>query len=134
MNRRKRLQGESPLESAAPTRHSRLCLSALVLVLVALGEVLLAQDQTLQKVDLSRAEIWTTHVTPGDEFKIEDAIDGNTSTKWVGEGHPLPSQPTNVILKFEGDRPVVVRRVDLLTQTLRDVLALKRFEIYAWER
>ena len=82
-------------------------------------------------IDLSRAaRIFASHATPGDEFKIENAIDGDPKTKWVGEGHPLGFQPANIVLQF--DAPVVVRRVVLVSVVFREKLALKDVEVYAW--
>lgn len=108
----------------------RLALLALVLVWAEGG--IAADDGGSRKIELKRARIFTTHVAEGDDYKVADAIDGNSTTKWVGEGHPLPWQPTSVVLQFEQDEPITVQRVVLLTQTLREVLALKRFEIFAW--
>jgi len=83
------------------------------------------------RVDLARhARIFASHATPGEEFQIGNAMDGNPETKWVGEGHPLSFQPTSVVLAF--DAPVVVRRLVLLSTVFRDRLALKDFEVYAW--
>lgn len=54
------------------------------------------------RVDLARhARIFASHATPGEEFQIGNAMDGNPETKWVGEGHPLSFQPTSVVLAFD---------------------------------
>jgi len=83
------------------------------------------------KIDLaSRAKIFASHATPGDEFKIENAIDGNPETKWVGEAHPLSFQPANIVIQF--NEPQTVQRLVLLSTIFRDRLALKDFEVYAW--
>ena len=43
----------------------------------------------LVPIDLrAGARIVATHATPADEFKVENAMDGDRATKWVGEGHP----------------------------------------------
>jgi len=92
-----------------------------------------ALGEDLVRVDLARhARIFASHATPGEEFQIGNAIDGNAETKWVGESHPLGFQPANIVLEF--DAPVVVRRVVLVSTVFRDRLALKDAEVYAWGR
>jgi hypothetical protein len=89
-----------------------------------------ASGEELVRIDLARrAQIFASHATPGEEFKIENAIDGDPATKWVGEGHPLSFQPANIVLQF--DAPVAVRRVVLVSIVFRERLALKDFEVYA---
>jgi hypothetical protein len=87
--------------------------------------------QTSQINLLREAKIFASHATPGDEFKIENAIDGNPDTKWVGEAHPLSFQPANIVIQF--NEPQTVQRLVLLSTIFRDRLALKDFEVYAWE-
>ena len=83
-----------------------------------------------EKIDLQRdARIFASHATPGDEFRIENAIDNNTETKWVGEGHPLSFQPANIVIEFSN--PAVIDGVVLVSTIFRDRLALKDVEIYA---
>ena len=85
----------------------------------------------LPRIDLAaNARVFTSHVTPGDEFAIANAVDGDPETKWVGEGHPLTWQPTNIVLEF--NPPQTVSRLVLVSQVHRDVLALKDFEVCAW--
>jgi hypothetical protein len=76
------------------------------------------------------AKIFASHATPGDEFKIENAMDGNLETKWVGEAHPLSFQPANIVLQF--NEPQIVKRVELVSIIFRERLALKDVELYAW--
>ncbi len=96
----------------------------------------MAQERTptgedLVRVDLTRhARICSSHATPGAEFDVRNAIDGDPETKWVGESHPLGFQPSSVVLRF--DAPVVVKRVVLVSIVFRERLALKDFELYAW--
>lgn len=83
------------------------------------------------KINLAKeARIFASHATPGDEFKIENAIDGDPETKWVGEAHPLSFQPANIVLQFA--RPETVNRITLLSTIFRDRLALKDVEVYGW--
>ena len=83
-----------------------------------------------EKMDLrSEARIYASHATPGDEFRIENAVDGDPETKWVGEAHPLSFQPANIVIEFSKEE--VVEGVSLLSIVFRDRLALKDFEIYA---
>src|SRR4051812_3027144 len=83
-----------------------------------------------RKIDLQKeAQIIASHATPGDEFKIENAIDNNAETKWVGEAHPLSFQPANIVIEFS--KVEVVEEVSLRSIVFRDRLALKDFEIYA---
>ena len=113
----------------------RLCTTVLLLpamllsCIAALPPVMAAED--LAKIDLARgAKVFASHVTPGAEFAIANAIDGDAETKWVGEDHPLMLQPTNIVIEFDAPRPV--RRVVLVSQVHRERLALKDFEVYAW--
>ncbi|MEX2233087.1 MAG: discoidin domain-containing protein [Cyclobacteriaceae bacterium] len=85
--------------------------------------------QAGRKIDLSvEAKLTASHTTT--EWKIQNAIDGDPKTQWVGEGHPLTWQPTNIIIEF--DEPKTVERVVLVSTRQRDMLAIKDFEIYAW--
>ena len=84
----------------------------------------------LVKIDCSRAAAHATHTTDADEYHVRHIIDGDLANHWVGEGHPLTWQPTNVIIVFP--EPVAVSGVAITSETLRDVLALKDFEMYAW--
>ena len=82
-----------------------------------------------RKVNLvQEAKITASHKTVG--YKIEDAFDGNLKTQWVGEGHPLPWQPTNIIIEF--NEPKTIERLVLVSTKIRNLLALKDLEIYAW--
>lgn len=91
----------------------------------------LRTDLGTDRINLARdARIFASHATPGDEFKIENAIDGRPETKWVGEAHPLPFQPANLVIQF--NEPQNVRRLVLVSTIFRDRLALKDAEIYAW--
>jgi hypothetical protein len=82
-----------------------------------------------RKVDLStEAKLTASHTTA--EWKIGNAIDGDLKTQWVGEGHPLTWQPTNIIIEF--NEPKTVERVVLVSTKQRDMLAIKDFEVYAW--
>src|SRR5688572_4780866 len=84
-----------------------------------------------RKINLqSEARIFASHATPGEEFRIENAIDGNPETKWVGEAHPLTFQPANIVLEFKD--VVVVERVVVQSIIFRERLALKEVELYAW--
>lgn len=86
---------------------------------------------TRQRIDLQReAKIFASHATPGDEFKIENAIDGLAETKWVGEAHPLSFQPANIVIEFR--EPAAVDQLVLTSTIFRDRLALKDAEVYAW--
>ncbi|HAK97244.1 MAG TPA: hypothetical protein DCM87_20210 [Planctomycetes bacterium] len=84
----------------------------------------------LVKIDCSRAAAYATHTTDADEYHVRHIIDGDLANHWVGEGHPLTWQPTNVIIVFP--EPVAIAGVAITSETLRDVLALRDFEIYAW--
>jgi len=106
---------------------NQVCVAALLLANLAHA----ADVQKPVRLDLARrARIFASHATPGDDFKIANAIDGNPATKWVGEGHPLSFQPANIVLQF--DAPVVVHRVVLVSVVFRERLALKDIEVYAW--
>ena len=74
-----------------------LLLPAMLLACIAaLPPVTAAED--LAKIDLARvAQVFASHATPGEEFKIDNAIDGDPATKWVGESHPLSFQPANIV-------------------------------------
>jgi hypothetical protein len=97
---------------------------AIVLALSALTCV------AAEKIDLQKeARIYASHATPGDEFKIENAIDGDPETKWVGEAHPLSFQPANIVIEFSKEE--IVEGVSLRSIIFRDRLALKDFEVYA---
>jgi hypothetical protein len=100
------------------------------LLLSGVGPLSACGDDVV-KVDLARrAKVFASHATPAAEFAIENAIDGDPESKWVGESHPLSFQPTNIVLEF--DAPLVVRRAVLVSQVFRERLALKDFEVYAW--
>ncbi|MBM3835124.1 MAG: discoidin domain-containing protein [Verrucomicrobia bacterium] len=108
----------------------RLGFTLLLLLLTCL-DLRSAEPTAAGKIDLARdAKIFASHATPGDEFKIENAIDGNPETKWVGEAHPLTFQPANIVIQFPTRQ--TVRRLVLLSTVFRDRLALKHFEVYAW--
>jgi arylsulfatase A-like enzyme len=79
---------------------------------------------------LQSAKIFASHATPGDEFKIENSIDGDRETKWVGEAHPLSFQPANIVVQF--NEPQNVHRLVLWSTIFRERLALKDVELYAW--
>src|SRR5687767_5347842 len=82
-----------------------------------------------RKINLvQEAKITASHKTVG--YKIEDAFDGNLKTQWVGEGHPLPWQPTNIIIEF--NEPKTIERLVIVSTKIRNLLALKDLEIYAW--
>lgn len=82
-----------------------------------------------RKIDLStEAKLTASHTTT--EWVIANAIDGNPETQWIGEGHPLTWQPTNIIIEF--NKPHTIQRVMLASAVQRGMLALKDFEIYAW--
>jgi hypothetical protein len=82
-----------------------------------------------RKINLAtEAKLTASHHTT--EWVIGNAIDGDPKTQWVGEGHPLTWQPTNIIIEFK--RPKTVQRVVLVSAKNRDLLAIKDFEIYAW--
>ena len=82
-----------------------------------------------RKINLaSEASLTASHTTT--EWKIANAIDGNPETQWIGEGHPLTWQPTNIIIEFK--KPTTIQRVVLVSTKNRDLLAIKDFEIYAW--
>src|SRR5688500_15763340 len=84
-----------------------------------------------RKIDLSAgAKLTASHTTT--EWKIENAIDGDPKTQWIGEGHPLTWQPTNIIIEF--DEPKTVGRIVLVSVKHREMLAIKDFEIYAWAK
>src|SRR5688572_16563094 len=73
----------------------------LVCSLLAGVSLTAAEPPPLKPIDLSQGvKIFASHATPGDEFKIENAIDRNLETKWVGEAHPLTFQPANIVLEF----------------------------------
>lgn len=85
--------------------------------------------ETGRKIDLSaEAKLTASHTTT--EWKIENAIDGDLKTQWVGEGHPLTWQPTNIIIEF--NEPKTIQRIVLVSTRQRDMLAIKDFEVYAW--
>ena len=108
---------------------ARQNLIAVCLLVAGLPPAAMGED--LVRVDLARhATISASHATPGEEFAIKNAIDGDPETKWVGESHPLGFQPTSVVLQF--DAPVVVKRVVLVSTVFREKLALKDFELYGW--
>jgi hypothetical protein len=110
-----------------------LCLGIPFLWLIASFKLTGAESASSPpvKIDLSReARIAVSHATPGDEFKIENAIDANLETKWVGEAHPLSFQPANIVIQFH--TPKNVSRVALVSTIFRDRLALKDAEIYGW--
>src|SRR5688500_9423955 len=89
-----------------------------------------AESTVDRKIDLQReARILASHATPGDEFRIENAIDNDPETKWVGEAHPLSFQPANIVIEFSGLE--LIDRVTLLSTIFREKLALKDFELYA---
>jgi hypothetical protein len=82
-----------------------------------------------RKLNLAQeAKLTASHKTIG--YKIEDAVDGNLKTQWVGEGHPLTWQPTNIIIEFK--EPKTIQRVVLVSTKQRDLLAIKDVEIYGW--
>src|SRR5688500_8440897 len=90
-----------------------------------------AESTVDRKIDLQReARILASHATPGDEFKIENAIDGDPETKWVGEAHPLSFQPANIVIQFS--KPETINRITILSTIFRDRLALKDVEVYGW--
>src|SRR5688572_33313598 len=89
-----------------------------------------AQAQGDERIDLrTEARIFASHATPGDEFRIENAIDKDPETKWVGEAHPLSFQPANLVIQFS--KPEIIERVALLSTIFRERLALKDVELYA---
>src|SRR5688500_12672879 len=89
-----------------------------------------AESTVDRKIDLQReARILASHATPGDEFRIENAIDKDPETKWVGEAHPLSFQPANLVIQFS--KPEIIERVALLSTIFRERLALKDVELYA---
>ncbi len=80
--------------------------------------------------DVARgARISATHWTRDDEFRPQNAIDGDPATKWVGEGHPLTAHPTNLILDLE--EAVITDRLVLVSAVHRGRLALKHVEVWA---
>ena len=82
-----------------------------------------------RKIDLAtEAKLTASHHTT--EWVIGNAIDGDPKTQWVGEGHPLTWQPTNIIIEFK--KPKTVQRVVLVSAKNRNLLAIKDFEIFAW--
>src|SRR5688572_24362036 len=89
-----------------------------------------AEPSGQRKINLqTEARIFVSHATPGDEFRIENAIDNDPETKWVGEAHPLSFQPANIVIEFSGLE--LIDRVTLLSTIFREKLALKDFELYA---
>lgn len=100
-----------------------------ILILLTAACSLFAADND-RRINLqTEARIFASHATPGDEFKIENAIDGNPETKWVGEAHPLSFQPANIVIEFS--KAEVIVAVSLQSIIFRDRLALKDFELYA---
>ncbi len=88
-----------------------------------------AKGQQGIRIDLSKeAKLTASHTTT--EWKIENAIDGDLKTQWIGEGHPLTWQPTNIIIEF--NKPKTIERVVLVSTKQRDMLAIKDFEVYAF--
>src|SRR5688500_19888836 len=82
-----------------------------------------AESTVDRKIDLqSEARIFASHATPGDEFRIENTIDNDPETKWVGEAHPLSFQPANIVIEFS--KPEIIERVELLSKSLREMLAM----------
>ncbi len=82
-----------------------------------------------RKIDLKKeAKLTASHHTT--VWVIENAIDGDTSTQWIGEDQPLSWQPTNIIIDFK--QPKTVSRVVLVSTKHRNMLALKDFELFAW--
>src|SRR5262245_59064131 len=78
------------------------------------------------RIDLRGVRIVASHATPGDEFKVENAIDGDPETKWVGEAHPLSFQPANIVIEFPAAQKV--SGVVLLSTVFREKLALRDVE------
>jgi hypothetical protein len=111
----------------------RILLTALSVLIVSRAVVVCgadAQQGALRKMDLrSEARIYASHATPGEEFKIENAIDGDPETKWVGEAHPLSFQPANIVIEFPAAQKI--SRIALLSTIFRERLALKDVELYA---
>ncbi len=103
-------------------------LPVISLLALALDAAPAAAD--LVKIDCLRATAHATHTTEADEYHVRHVIDGDLTNHWVGEGHPLTWQPTNVIVAFP--EPVEIAGIVVTSEALRDVLALKSFEIYAW--
>jgi hypothetical protein len=82
-----------------------------------------------RKIDLAtEAKLTASHHTT--EWVIGNAVDGDLKTLWIGEGHPLTWQPTNIIIEFK--KPKIIQRIVLVSAKNRDLLAIKDFEIYAW--
>ena len=88
------------------------------------------QENVSRKIDLrTEARILASHATPGEEFKIENTVDSDPETKWVGEAHPLTFQPANIVIQFSA--PQRINRLVLLSTVFRERLALKDVEVYA---
>ena len=82
-----------------------------------------------RKINLAtEAKLTASHTTA--EWKIQNAVDGNPKTVWIGEDQPLTWQPTNIIIDFK--KPETIQRIVLVSEKHRDLLALKDFEIFAW--
>lgn len=82
-----------------------------------------------RKINLAtEARLTASHTTA--EWKIQNAVDGDPKTVWIGEDQPLSWQPTNIIIDFK--KPKTIQRIVLVSEKHRDMLALKDFEIFAW--
>jgi len=106
-------------------------------LIVAVNSVLFAagaaggKKEMGARIDLAKeAKLTASHTTAGGDYEIEHAVDGNPATAWVGKGQPLTWQPSNVIVEFA--EPKTVQRVVLTSMKLRNLLAMKDLEIYAW--
>lgn len=109
---------------------TRPFLLSLVFLVTGIATTHPAEQSAASKIDLrTGARIVVSHATPGEEFRIENAIDGDPETKWVGESHPLSFQPANIVIEFA--QPQVIEKVVLLSTMFRERLALKDVELYA---
>lgn len=102
--------------------------SSFLAVFVAGCSILAAEND--RRIDIqTEARIFASHATPGAEFRIENAVDGDPETKWVGEAHPLSFQPANIVIEFS--KAELIDAISLQSIIFRDRLALKDFELYS---
>ena len=95
--------------------------------LVAISAV---PSQAQTSVDLStEARTFVTHHARIKDSAVSHLTDGKPETHWHGESQDLTVEPTNILILFR--EPQTIGQVALTSQVFKNLLRLKRFEIYA---